>query len=185
MKYEDARFALQKLVSEILIAADGNTAGRRVVSRAAWSTVFDSDPALATESATSAAASSKGRAQLTAVYRIASEGTKAQAFQSPIQPSAVRLEADALGKWQVLVKSALLEAQAAKAPLALQGVSLSATSDVGAYKKMLRAAQRALEASFEKTPEQLQLAVDIKALGALPATGKGAAPAIEIIENWE
>lgn len=190
MQYQDARFALNELLSKkyFATASGGGGAGGTTQTPLAepWLELLKGSNVGLTKFASGKATTSTGRADLAKLYRVASEGTKLPGSLAADESPADHEQAAALAKWQLLSKSALLEAQVNKTlPAAQRGqIQLSATADLMKYRADLSAADRLLSNLPNKSPEQLRLSDDIKTLKALPATGTGAAPAAAIIEKW-
>jgi hypothetical protein len=191
MRYEDARYALNEFLSKQYFASSSGSAGsggggKPIATTETWIDIFKQDPNLASKIAGTTATPS-GKADIADLYRIATEAAKTPDLQSSKLTKEERDQASALAMWQVLSKSALLRSQinTALPPNQRAHFSFQPTTDVATYRASLMTADRLLSEIANKNPEQLRLADDIKTLKSLPSTGKEAAGAVSIIENWK
>jgi hypothetical protein len=185
MRYDDAKYALNQL---IVIAVAELSPDKRAPSRGdAWIVVLKDDPEIVSKVTAEATSSMKFRVNLLNIYRLASEGTKAYTLPVSQQSSSAILEGQALAKWQLLAKGALLSSQLERTVPALQrnSIKLRPTDDLATYEAYLSEADTLLATIKDKNVEQQKLSDDIKTLRALPATGKEAVDAFAIIQQWQ
>ncbi len=185
MVYEDARFALNELLSKQYFAASGEAGG--VGSGAAqkiWVTLITKDSSVAAKVAATAKTSA-GRLELLQLHQLATKAASAPNLQTSNLSMEERELTDALARWQVLSKSALLESQVSQAlsPAQQGTLRIVPTTDLATYRLNLIRADEALT-NAPRSSSQQRLADDVKTLKALPATGGGAAPADKIINSW-
>jgi hypothetical protein len=182
MRYDDARYALNELANQYVASLPGaNPAGK---DGNAWLRLANGSPDMAAKFAMDSAATPQGRAILGAVAELGASAANRPlgallAIQNP--------EVEALKQWQVLSKSALLQAQVLQVmpEKHRESLDLRPTSDVGRYRANLLAADRAFGSISAKTPEQQRLVDDIKALRSASATGRDSEQASDILRGWK
>lgn len=184
MVYEDARFALNELLSKKYFAASGGGVSTGSASLKVWVTAITKDSSVAAKVAATAKTST-GRLELLQLHQLATSAASAPNLQKSNLSMEERELTDALAKWQVLSKSALLESQMTLtlSPAQQSKYKIQPTTDLATYRLNLIQADEAL-AHAPRSSSQLRLADDVKTLKALPATGRGAAPADKIINSW-
>lgn len=187
MVYEDARFALNELLFKQYFAARSETGGGGTgsgASRKIWVTVITKDPSVAAKVAATARTTA-GRLELLQLHQLATKAASAPNLQTSNLSTEERELTDALARWQVLSKSALLESQVSQtlSPAQQGKLKIVPTTDLATYRLNLIRADEALT-NAPRSSTQQRLADDVKTLKALPATGGGAAPADKIINSW-
>ena len=112
MVYEDARFALNEFLSKQYFAAGsgGGGGGGGTIAGKFWIGEVTNESAVVAKFS-AASGTPIGRAELLEVHRLATEAASAPFLQSADLPPEDKRLADALARWQVLTKSALLSSQ--------------------------------------------------------------------------
>ena len=187
MLYEDARMALNDLLSKQYFAAGSGVTGGGGGSKPgkSWIDEITRNPAVTARIASTSGTPS-GKAELIVLYRFATEASSAPSLQTSDLSQEEQNLVATLAKWQLLSKSALLESQIARAvPVGERGqLRLTATTDLETYRANLTLADQILNKA-PKSSSQLRLVDDIKTLKAIPSTGKDAAAATKIIDKWQ
>lgn len=185
MRYEDARFALNKRLSQQYFAAgaSGTGEGSDINGKVWISQISDSTPLVAVVGKQAATAS--GRAQLIELHDLATEAARTPSLQSPAISAEDKALAESLAKWQVLTKSALLQAQIRQALPATQqaNLSITPTANLAQYRANLDAVDLLL-ARGPKSATQIKFADDIKALRSVQSVGKDATEAANVMRTW-
>jgi hypothetical protein len=188
MLYEDAKQALDTLLARKFVASAQSQPGGTKPPASSWSWIGEVKRNPSTLQLVSASASSaEGRADLIAIHRYATLAAAAPALQEPDQSQQAKALADFLAQWQVLSKSALLEAKVAQVyPQKLWGSkTVSPTTDLASYRASLANADALIANSPSKSGDQLRLFDDIKTLKGMPSTGKDAVAANKVLESWK
>lgn len=190
MLYEDARYALNDFLSKQYFAkgssqgggtgggGSGNVAGKL------WLTEIAEGSAVAVNVSASAK-TPDGREDLLQLHKLATEAARAPELRSANLTPEDRKVSEALARWQILSKSALLESQVSQAlPAADQSrLKITPTTDLSKFRFNLIEVDAALKAAPRSSAQQ-RLSDDVSTLKSLPATGAGAAAANKVIETW-
>jgi hypothetical protein len=182
MTYEDAKLALNKLLSKEYFATGGGGGGS--MANGGWIGKISGNSPLAAVLGKQATTAS-GRAQLIELHNLATAASSAPSLQSTDLSLEDKMIAESLAKWQVLTKSALLRAQVQQALPGEQQIQLLLvpTTDLAKYRANLDAADLMLK-RISNSASQMKLADDVKALRSISSIGKDAAAADKVIRTW-
>ncbi|MBI5722079.1 MAG: hypothetical protein HZC37_30775 [Burkholderiales bacterium] len=185
MTYEDAKMALNKMLSKQYFAAGGVGSGSGSGSaEEIWIQQISGNTPLAAVLGKQATTAS-GRKLIFELHELATEAASAPSLQSANLSAEEKALAESLARWQVLAKSALLQARLRQALSAEQQgqILLRPTADLAQYRAILEAAD-VLLTQGNRSASQMRLADDVKALRSTPTVGKDAAAAANVIRAW-
>lgn len=186
MLYEDARYALNEFLSKQYFAkgtSQGGGAGGSAAGKL-WVTQIAEGSAVAVNVSASAK-TSDGREDLLQLHKLATEAARVPELRSANLSPEDRQLSEAIARWQILSKSALLEAQVSQAlpPSAQTKLKITPTTDLSKFRFNLTEVDAALRVAPRSSAQQ-RLSDDVSTLKSLPATGAGAAAANKVIETW-
>lgn len=176
MVYEDARYALRKFIRATFYASASNNSGNDGLPEA-----ISIDSAVIAK-VTALSSSQSGRLALIETYKLATETASMPSLQSYKLTSDQQRLSEALAKWQILSKSALIQSKVKRTAMNL-GSKAKPTTDLTTYLSNLHALDIALQNSAQ-SQEQILLSDDIKALSESASTGKAAAHVTDILKAW-